>query len=92
VEPTAITIVSQLITAARTRFGAHEVEAVAVDASLLDDTMEHVLSAGGQVTTETCTVDGVEVRELPPGADTPLAYVRGEREPQPFDGGEQATS
>jgi hypothetical protein len=83
-EPTAITVVSQLITDARSRFGAHDVEAVAVDGDVLDETMEHVMSAGGAVTTDTCTVDGVEVRELPPGADTPLAYVRGETEPRPL--------
>ncbi|MBW3665465.1 MAG: hypothetical protein KY469_20410 [Actinobacteria bacterium] len=85
-EPTAMTLVSQLITHARTRFGAHEIEAVAVDASLLDEAMDHVLAAGGEVFTETCIVDGVEVRELPPGEDTPLAYVRGEAEPRPLDG------
>ena len=83
-EPTAVTVVSQLITDARTRFGAHEVEAVAVDGELLDETMSHVLTMGGDVSTDTCIVDGVEVRELPPEQDTPLAYVRGEDDPQPL--------
>ncbi|MDX1619847.1 MAG: hypothetical protein R3320_02575 [Nitriliruptorales bacterium] len=83
-QPTAITLVSQLITDARTRFGAREVEAIAVEGSLLDETMDHVLLAGGDVSTDTCIVDGVEVRELPLGEDTPLAYVRGEPEPQPL--------
>lgn len=81
-----MTVVSQLITGARTRFGADEVEAVAVHASLLEQTMDEVLSAGGEVSTESCTVDGVEVRELPPGQSTPHAYVRGEAEPRPLDG------
>lgn len=85
-EPTAMTLVSQLITDARTRFGAQEIDAVAVHRSLLDETMDHVLAAGGDVFTETCTVDGVDVCELPPGQDTPLAYVKGEAEPQPLDG------
>lgn len=85
-EPTAITIVSQLITDARTRFGADAVEAVAVEVALLDEAMEHVLAAGGDVTTQTCIVDGVEVRELPPGEDAPLAYVRGEPRPRRLDG------
>lgn len=81
-EPTAITVISQLITDARTRFGANEIEAVAVDAATLDEAMGYVLSAGGDVSMDTCTVDGVEVRELPHDADTPLAYVRGEAEPR----------
>ena len=83
-EPTEITIVSQLITDARTRFGAHDVEAVAVSDDLLDATMDHVLSLGGQVTMDACVVDGVEVRELPEGHDTPLAYVKGDSEPRPL--------
>jgi hypothetical protein len=85
-DATSLTVVSQLINDARTRFGAHEVEAIAVDGALLDETMDHVLSAGGAVTTESCTVDGVEVRELPPGHDTPLAYVRGDAEPRALAG------
>ncbi|MEX0868307.1 MAG: hypothetical protein WD011_01410 [Nitriliruptoraceae bacterium] len=84
-EPTAITLVSQLITDARTRFGAHEVEALAVSAQMLDETMDHVLSIGGRVTTDTCFVDGVEVRELPPGVEAPLAYVRGDAAPRTLD-------
>jgi hypothetical protein len=84
-EPTAMTLVSQLITRARTRFGAHEVEALAVDGSLLDKTMEHVLSAGGDVHLDACTVDRVLLRELPPGEDTPLAYLKGETTPRALD-------
>lgn len=83
-EPTALTLVSRLITDARTRFGAHDVEAIAVAGSLLDEVMDHVLMAGGDVSMETCTVDGVEVRELPPGQDTPLAWVKGEPDPMPL--------
>ena len=79
-----MTLVSQLITDARTRFGAHDVEAVAVDGSLLDETMDFVLSTGGEVSLDTCTVDGVEVRKLPPGQDVPLAYIKGEADPRPL--------
>ena len=79
-----MTLVSQLITDARARFGAQEVEAVAVDGSLLDETMDHVLFTGGNVSEDACTVDGVEVRELPDGEDRPLAYVRGEARPRPL--------
>lgn len=85
-DATSITVVSQLINDARTRFGAAEVEAIAIDGALLDETMDHVLSAGGAVTTESCTVDGVEVRELPPGHDRPLAYLRGDHEPRVLAG------
>jgi hypothetical protein len=84
-EPTAMTLVSQLITRARTRFGAHAVEALAVDGSLLDKTMEHVLAAGGDVDLDACTVDGVQVRELPPGEDAPLAYLKGKATPRTLD-------
>jgi hypothetical protein len=83
-QPTAMTIVSQLITDARTRFGATNVEAVAVEGPLLDETMEHVLAAGGDVSVDACMVDGVEVRELPDGETTPLAYVVGADEPRPL--------
>lgn len=83
-EPTAITVVSQLITDARTRFGAHDVEAIAVTPDLLDRTMDHVLSLGGTVAMDRCVVDGIEVRELPADQTTPLAFVRGESDPRPL--------
>lgn len=79
-----MTVVSQLITAARTRYGATEVEAIAVDGSLLDEAMDHVLAVGGEVSLDGCVVDGVEVRELPKGETTPVAYVEGSDEPQPI--------
>lgn len=83
-DPTALTVVSQLITDARTRFGASNVEALAIDGSLLDETMSHVLAVGGEVSADTCVVDGVEVRELPAGETTPVAYLEGSDEPQPL--------
>jgi hypothetical protein len=33
---------------------------------------------------DACMVDGVEVRELPDGETTPLAYVVGADRPQPL--------
>lgn len=79
-----MTVVSQLITAARTRFGATQVEAIAVDGELLDEAMDHVLAVGGDVSLDSCVVDGVEVRELPAGETTPVAYIEGSDEPQPL--------
>lgn len=79
-----MTVVSQIITDARTRFGAYNVEAVAVEPSLLDETMEHVLAIGGTVSTDVCVVDGVEVRELPEGQQTPLVYLADADEPRPL--------
>lgn len=79
-----MTLVSQLITDARTRFGADNVEAVAVEPSLLDQTMEHVVALGGDVSPDVCVVDGVAVRELEPGATTPMVHLRDTDEPQPL--------
>lgn len=83
-DPTAITLVSQLITDARSRFGVDAVEAVAVERSVLDETMGHVLELGGNVSLDTCVVDGVTVRELPTGTQTPLVFLRGADEPEPL--------
>jgi hypothetical protein len=68
-DATALTVVSQLITDARTRFGAHEVTSIEVAPELLDQAMEQVLGLGGQVTTDSCVVDGVTIRELGTEAD-----------------------
>ncbi len=80
-DATSLTIVSQLITDARTRFGAHEVAAVEVDGDLLDETMAHVLEVGGQVTLEGCVVDGVMVRERPADAEHPVVHLHDGSEP-----------
>lgn len=77
-----MTLVSQIITDARSRFGTANVEAVAVERSLLDETMDHVLALGGEVSFDGCVVDGVWVRELQEGAQTPLAYLKGVDEPR----------
>lgn len=81
-EPTSITVVSQLITDARSRWGAHAIRRIDVPGDLLDETMDHVLHLGGRVVAEGCTVEGVEVRELPADADGPRAWVDGEDAPR----------
>ena len=79
-----MTIVSQLITDARTRFGADNVEVLEVDGDLLDETMDHVLAVGGNVGIDTCTVDGVLVRERAADADVPIVHLRDSTEAQPL--------
>lgn len=81
-EPTAITVVSQLITDARTRWGADAVTRLDVPGEVLDEAMDHVLHLGGHVDAEGCVVEGVEVRELPADVGAPRAWVRGDASPR----------
>ncbi len=81
-EPTALTIVSQLIVDAQTRHGAAAVRRVDVDPDLLDESMDAVLAVGGRVGLDHCVVDGVEVHALPDTAQVPRAWLRGESEPR----------
>jgi hypothetical protein len=83
-EPTAMTVVSQLVTDARTRFGAHAVRRLDVAPDLLDESMDHVLALGGSVGLDHCTVEGVEIRELPEGETVPRAWLAGEDTPRPL--------
>lgn len=55
-----ITIVTQLITEARMRFG--ELDALEVPAELWEQAMDEVADAGGEVGIDYCRVDGVAVR------------------------------
>ncbi len=80
-DPTAVTLVSQLITEACSRFGATNVRAIAVDASVLDEAMDHVLSLGGTVSLDSCVIDGITICELPERANEPLVYLHDESEP-----------
>lgn len=73
-----MTVVSQLITDARSRFGAFSVRVIEVAPDLLDDVMDQVLSLGGQVGTDSCVVEGVEVRELPPDEGIARVLVDGD--------------
>lgn len=84
-EPTAITIVSQLITDARTRFGADAVVALDVPGDLLDRAIDAVIELGGSVGVDRCTVDGVEIRELPAGQTLSRAWLVGESSPRPLE-------
>lgn len=79
-----MTIVSQLITDARSRHGAFAVRVLEVEGSLLDSVMDHVLALGGQVGLDHCVVEGIEVRELPEGERTPRVLLDGEDEPRPL--------
>ncbi len=79
-----MTVVSQLITDARSRFGAHEVRVLEVSGELLDEVMDHVLRLGGSVDLDSAVVEGIEVRELPDDRDTAQVYLHGEDDPRPL--------
>lgn len=79
-----MTVVSQLITDARSRFGAHEVRVLEVDADLLDEVMDHVLALGGTVGLDSAVVEGIQVRELPEDRDVAQVYLHGEDGPRPL--------
>ena len=83
-DATGITVVSQLITDARSRFGAHEVRVLEVDGDLLDEVMDHVLALGGRVGLDHAVVEGIEVRELPPDRGVAQVHLHGEDEPRPL--------
>lgn len=83
-DATSMTVVSQLITDARSRFGAHDVRVLEIDGDLLDEVMDHVLALGGQVGLDNAIVEGIEVRELPADRTVPQVYVRDETEPRPL--------
>ena len=84
-EPTAMTIVSQLVTDARTRHGAKAVRRLDVAPELLDEAMDHVLALGGSVGLDHCVVEGVEIHQLPEDAEVPRAWLHGEDQPRPLD-------
>lgn len=79
-----MTVVSQLITDARSRFGAHEVRVLEVAGPLLDEVMDHVLALGGRVDLDSAVVEGIEVRELDDDVVTPQVYLHGEDVPRPL--------
>lgn len=83
-DTTGITVVSQLITDARSRFGAHEVRVIEVDGDLLDEVMDHVLALGGSVGLDHAVVEGIEVRELPADRDVAQVRLHGEDDPRPL--------
>lgn len=83
-EATAMTVISQLITDARTRFGAANVAVLEVDGDLLDEAMDQVVAIGGRVSLDGCVVDGVTVRERPSEAELPIVHLNDGRDPQPL--------
>ena len=84
-EPTAMTIVSQLVTDARTRHGAAAVRRLDVAPELLDEAMDHVLALGGSVGLDHCVVEGVEIRQMPEDAAVPQVWLHGEDAPRPLE-------
>lgn len=80
-----MTIVSQLVTDARTRHGAEAVRQLDVSGELLDQAMDQVLDIGGAVGLDHCVVDGVEIRELPEDEAVPRAWLHGEDAPHRLD-------
>lgn len=80
-----MTIVSQLVTDARTRHGADAIRQLDVSADLLDQAMDQVLELGGSVGLDHCVVDGVVIRELPEDAAVPRAWLHDEDAPRPLD-------
>jgi hypothetical protein len=83
-DATSMTVVSQLITDARSRFGAHDVRVLELNGDLLDQVMDNVLALGGTVGLDSAIVEGIEVRELPTDRTVPQVYVRDETEPRPL--------
>ncbi len=83
-EPTALTIVSQLIVDAQTRHGADAVRQVDVDPDLLDSSMDQVLALGGEVGLDWCRVDGVAVHGLPEDLDVARAWLHDDDQPHPL--------
>ena len=79
-----MTIVSQLITDARSRHGAFSVRVLEIEGGMLDEVMDHVLALGGQVGLDSCVVEGIEVRELPADVTVPRVLLDGESEPPPL--------
>ena len=79
-----MTILSQLVTDARTRHGAQAVRRLDVAPELLDEAMDHVLALGGSVGLDHCVVEGVEIRQLPDDAQLPQAWLHGEDQPRPL--------
>lgn len=87
-EPTALTVVSQLIVDAQTRHGAAALRRLDVAPDLLDDSMDQVLALGGAVGLDWCMVDGVEVGGLPADDDAhggvAIAWLHGDDDPHPL--------
>jgi hypothetical protein len=72
-EATAITAVSQFLNEGRLRFGP--IDGLEVAEELWEQAMDEVTAAGGEVGYDHCMVDGVAVRQLPPGQSAQAAFV-----------------
>lgn len=81
-EATATTIVTALINEGRQQYGV--LEAIEVPQELLDQVMDEVVEAGGDVGFDSCVVDGVTVVAGGTEAGEPLVRLPGRDEPAPL--------
>ena len=81
-EATATTIVTALINEGRQQHG--QIDALAVPRELLDQVMDEVVDAGGEVGFESCQVDGVTVTAGATHDDIPLVTPAGATQSVPL--------
>jgi hypothetical protein len=81
-ETTATTVVTALINEGRQQHG--QIDRIAVPRDLLDQVMDEVVDAGGEVGFESCTVDGVTVTAGATEDGTPLVTPAGSDESVPL--------
>lgn len=81
-ESTATTLVTALINEGRQQHG--RIERIAVPQDLLEQVMDEVVSAGGDVGFDSCMVDGVTVTAGATEDGTPLVTPAGRDEPVPL--------
>lgn len=83
-EATATTIVTALINEGRQQHG--RIEAIEVPQELLDQVMDEVVEAGGDVGFDSCMVDGVTVVAGATEAGEPLVRLPGRADAVPLRG------
>jgi hypothetical protein len=81
-ESTATTLVTALINEGRQQHG--RIDRLAVPQDLFDQVLDEVVSAGGEVGFESCTVDGVTVTAGATADGTPLVTPAGHDAPVPL--------
>lgn len=78
----ATTVVSALINEGRQQHGP--IERIAVPRELLDQVMDEVVGAGGEVGFDSCTIDGVTVTAGATEDGRPLVVPAGSDQPVPL--------
>jgi hypothetical protein len=81
-ESTATTLVTALINEGRQQHG--RIDRIAVPHDLLEQVMDEVVNAGGDVGFDSCTVDGVTVTGGATDDGTPLVTPAGSDGPVPL--------